>query len=308
MSYETFEKALCTLPETAGRRFFIRHDFPLSRVTSFHIGGNADLAVYPADAEAFAYALDAVVQAGVPYTVIGNGSNTLVRDGGFRGVVFVTTDMRRVTIGGTRLTGGCGVLLGSVGTNASRAGLAGAEFANGIPGTLGGAVYMNAGAYGGQLADIVCETVCYDLDAKQVLHLDNAAQHFGYRHSVFMEKNYIILSATLQLTKDEPDAIRARMNDYLARRREKQPLEYPSAGSVFKRPEGHFAGKLIEDAGLKGLRVGGAEVSPKHAGFIVNVGGATARDVLELIERIREKVYAMSGVTLECEIRTIGED
>lgn len=308
MSYETFEKALCTLPETAGRRFFIRHDFPLSRVTSFHIGGNADLAVYPADAEAFAYALDAVVQAGVPYTVIGNGSNTLVRDGGFRGVVFVTTDMRRVTIDGTRLTGGCGVLLGSVGTNASRAGLAGAEFANGIPGTLGGAVYMNAGAYGGQLADIVCETVCYDLDAKQVLHLDNAAQHFGYRHSVFMEKNYIILSATLQLTKDEPDAIRARMNDYLARRREKQPLEYPSAGSVFKRPEGHFAGKLIEDAGLKGLRVGGAEVSPKHAGFIVNVGGATARDVLELIERIREKVYSMSGVTLECEIRTIGED
>lgn len=308
MSYETFEKALCTLPETAGRRFFTRHDFPLSRVTSFHIGGNADLAVYPADAEAFAYALDAVVQAGVPYTVIGNGSNTLVRDGGFRGVVFVTTDMRRVTIDGTRLTGGCGVLLGSVGTNASRAGLAGAEFANGIPGTLGGAVYMNAGAYGGQLADIVCETVCYDLDAKQVLHLDNAAQHFGYRHSVFMEKNYIILSATLQLTKDEPDAIRARMNDYLARRREKQPLEYPSVGSVFKRPEGHFAGKLIEDAGLKGLRVGGAEVSPKHAGFIVNVGGATARDVLELIERIREKVYAMSGVTLECEIRTIGED
>lgn len=308
MSYETFEKTLCTLPETAGRRFFIRHDFPLSRVTSFHIGGNADLAVYPADAEAFAYALDAVVQAGVPYTVIGNGSNTLVRDGGFRGVVFVTTDMRRVTIDGTRLTGGCGVLLGSVGTNASRAGLAGAEFANGIPGTLGGAVYMNAGAYGGQLADIVCETVCYDLDAKQVLHLDNAAQHFGYRHSVFMEKNYIILSATLQLTKDEPDAIRARMNDYLARRREKQPLEYSSAGSVFKRPEGHFAGKLIEDAGLKGLRVGGAEVSPKHAGFIVNVGGATARDVLELIERIREKVYAMSGVTLECEIRTIGED
>ena len=308
MSYETFEKALCTLSETAGRRFFIRHDFPLSRVTSFHIGGNADLAVYPADAEAFAYALDAAVQAGVPYTVIGNGSNTLVRDGGFRGVVFVTTDMRRVTIDGTRLTGGCGVLLGSVGTNASRAGLAGAEFANGIPGTLGGAVDMNAGAYGGQLADIVCETVCFDLDAKQVLHLDNAAQHFGYRHSVFMEKNYIILSATLQLTKDEPDAIRARMNDYLARRREKQPLEYPSAGSVFKRPEGHFAGKLIEDAGLKGLRVGGAEVSPKHAGFIVNVGGATARDVLELIERIREKVYAMSGVTLECGIRTIGED
>lgn len=308
MSYESFENALRTLPETAGRRFFIRHDFPLSRVTSFRIGGNADLVVYPADAEAFAYALDAAMREGVPYTVIGNGSNTLARDGGFRGVVFVTTDMRRVTVEGTRLTGGCGVLLGSVGTNASRAGLAGAEFANGIPGTLGGTVYMNAGAYGGQLSDIVCETTCYDLDTKQVLLLDNAAQHFGYRHSVFMEKNYIVLSATLQLTKDEPDAIRARMSDYLARRREKQPLEYPSAGSVFKRPEGHFAGKLIEDAGLKGLRVGGAEVSPKHAGFIVNVGGATAKDVLELIERIREKVFETSGVELECEIRTIGED
>lgn len=308
MSIDTFEKALHDLPETSGRRFFARRDFPLSRVTSFRIGGNADLAVYPADAEAFAYALDVAVREGVPYTVIGNGSNTLARDGGFRGVVFVTTDMRRVTVDGTRLTGGCGVLLGSVGTNASRAGLAGAEFANGIPGTLGGAVYMNAGAYGGQLSDIVCETTCYDLDTKQVLRLNNAAQHFGYRHSVFMEKNYIVLSATLQLTKDEPDAIRARMNDYLARRREKQPLEYPSAGSVFKRPEGHFAGKLIEDAGLKGLRVGGAEVSPKHAGFIVNVGGATAADVLELVKRIREKVYETSGVTLECEIRTIGED
>ena len=308
MSIDTFEKALHDLRETSGRRFFVRRDFPLSRVTSFRIGGNADLAVYPADAEAFAYALDVAVREGVPYTVIGNGSNTLARDGGFRGVVFITTDMRRVTVDGTRLTGGCGVLLGSVGTNASRAGLAGAEFANGIPGTLGGAVYMNAGAYGGQLSDIVCETTCYDLDTKRVLRLDNAAQHFGYRHSVFMEKNYIVLSATLQLTKDEPDAIRARMNDYLARRREKQPLEYPSAGSVFKRPEGHFAGKLIEDAGLKGLRVGGAEVSPKHAGFIVNVGGATAADVLELVKRIREKVYETSGVTLECESRTIGED
>ena len=169
MSIDTFEKALHDLPETSGRRFFVRRDFPLSRVTSFRIGGNADLAVYPADAEAFVYALDAAVREGVPYTVIGNGSNTLARDGGFRGVVFVTTDMRRVTVDSTRLTGGCGVLLGSVGTNASRAGLAGAEFANGIPGTLGGAVYMNAGAYGGQLSDIVCETTCYDLDTKQVL-------------------------------------------------------------------------------------------------------------------------------------------
>ena len=308
MSIEAFEKALCDLPQTAEkRRFFIRHDFPLSRVTSFRIGGNADLAVYPADAEAFAYALDTARRENVAYTILGNGSNTLASDKGFRGVAFVTTDMRGVKIDGTRLTGGCGVLLGSVGTNASHAGLSGVEFANGIPGTLGGAVYMNAGAYGGQLSDVVCETECYDLDAGKVLHLTNAEQHFGYRHSVFMEKNYIVLSATLQLAAGDPDAIRAEMNDYLQRRREKQPLEYPSAGSVFKRPEGYFAGKLIEDAGLKGLRVGGAVVSPKHAGFIVNTGGATANDVLTLIDKIKESVLKASGVALECEIRFIGE-
>ncbi len=309
MSIERFEKALLDLPQTAGgRRFFIRRDFPLSRVTSFRIGGNADLAVYPADAEAFALALSEARRENVAYTVLGNGSNTLALDKGFRGVVFITTDMRGVKIDGTRLTGGCGVLLGSVGTNASRAGLSGVEFANGIPGTLGGAVYMNAGAYGGQLSDVVSETECYDLDGEQILRLTNTEQQFGYRHSIFMEKNYIVLSVTLQLAKDESDHIRARMNDYLQRRREKQPLEYPSAGSVFKRPEGHFAGKLIEDAGLKGLRVGGAVVSPKHAGFIVNTGGATASDVLTLIDRIKEKVFASSGVALECEIRVIGEN
>ena len=164
---------------------------------------------------------------------------------------------------------------------------------------------MNAGAYGGQLSDIVCETTCYDLDTKQVLRLDNAAQHFGYRHSVFMEKNYIVLSATLQLTKDEPDAIRARMNDYLARRREKQPLELPSAGSVFKRPEGYFAGTLIEQCGLKGFAVGGACVSEKHAGFIVNKGGATCADVEALIRAIQDTVFQATGVELEPEIRRI---
>lgn len=308
MSIETFAQALKEMPEIGTRRFFMRRDFPLSRVNSFHIGGNADMAVYPADAEAFAYAIDVANQEDIPYIVIGNGSNTLVRDGGYRGIVFLTTDMRYVTVSGTRLTGGCGVLLGSVGTNAARAGLSGAEFANGIPGTLGGAIYMNAGAYGGQLSDIVYETVCYDPHAKKILHLSKASQKFGYRHSVFMDKERIILAATLDLEPDDPEAIRARMQDYLMRRREKQPLEYPSAGSVFKRPEGHFAGKLIEDAGLKGLRIGGAAVSVKHAGFIVNVGGATAKDVLTLIGHIRERVYETSGVTLECEIRIVGED
>ena len=308
MSLQNFENILAEYSEQSGKRkFFVRRDYSMKRITSFRIGGNADLAVYPADAKAFAFALDAARQNGVPYTVIGNGSNTLASDKGFRGVAFVTTDMRKVQIDGEYLTGGCGVLLGSVGTNASTAGLSGAEFANGIPGTLGGAVYMNAGAYGGQMSDIVCSTECYDLDNGAFLTLDNASQNFGYRHSIFMEKNYIVLSSTLKLTKGDPEAIRAKMNEHLRCRREKQPLEYPSAGSVFKRPEGYFAGKLIEDAGLKGTRVGGAVVSPKHAGFIVNTGDATASDVLSLIAIIQEKVYALYGVELECEIRFIGE-
>jgi len=308
MSIQMFEHALSQYSEDAGKRmFFVRPEYPMKRITSFRIGGNADLAVYPADAKAFAFALSAAKEQNVPFLVIGNGSNTLASDKGFRGVVFVTTDMRKVTIDGEYLTAGCGCLLGSVGTNASTAGLSGAEFANGIPGTVGGAVYMNAGAYGGQMSDIVVQTECYDLDSGEFLTLNNAEQDFAYRHSIFMEKNYIILSATFKLTKGDPDAIRAKMNEYLKCRREKQPLEYPSAGSVFKRPEGHFAGKLIEDAGLKGTHVGGAMVSTKHAGFIVNTGDATAEDVLSLVEIIRAKVLSLYGVTLECEIRFVGD-
>lgn len=308
MSIQNFENALTRYSEEVGKTmFFVRKDYPMKRITSFRIGGNADLAVYPADAKAFAYALSVAKEQGVPFTVIGNGSNTLASDKGFRGIVFVTTDMRKVSIDGVYLTAGCGCLLGSIGTNASTAGLSGAEFANGIPGTIGGAVYMNAGAYGGQMSDIVYSTECYDLDSGEFFTLDNAAQQFDYRHSIFMEKNYIVLSTTLKLSKGDPETIRAKMNEHLKCRREKQPLEYPSAGSVFKRPVGYFAGKLIEDAGLKGTRVGGAVVSPKHAGFIVNTGDATASDVLALIEIIQEKVLALYGVTLECEIRFVGE-
>ena len=157
------------------------------------------------------------------------------------------------------------------------------------------------------MSDIVVSTVCYDLDENKVVTINGAEHRFGYRHSVFMEKNMIILSSTLKLTRGDTVAIKAKMNELLGCRREKQPLEYPSAGSVFKRPEGYFAGKLIEDAGLKGTRVGGAVVSPKHAGFIVNTGGATAKDVLSLIEIIKEKVFSLYGVALECEIRFVGE-
>ena len=308
MSLQNFENKLNDYSAKAEKsKFFIRHDYPMKRITSFRIGGNADMVVYPADAEAFAFAVSNAKELCISYIVIGNGSNTLASDKGFRGVVFVTTDMRKVEINGEYLTAGCGCLLGSVGTNASTAGLSGAEFANGIPGTVGGAVYMNAGAYGGQMSDIVVSTVCYDIDSGEVITLDNASHKFGYRHSVFMEKNYIVLSSTLKLNKGDPDIIKAKMNEHLKARREKQPLEFPSAGSVFKRPEGFFAGKLIEDAGLKGVSVGGAMVSPKHAGFIINTGDATASDVLALVDIIKEKVLSMFGVTLECEIRFVGE-
>ena len=308
MSLQNFENKLNEYSSEKGKsKFFIRRDYSMKRITSFRIGGNADMAVYPSDAEAFAFALNCAKELCVPYTVIGNGSNTLASDKGFRGVVFVTTEMRKVQIDGEYLTAGCGCLLGSVGTNASTAGLSGAEFANGIPGTLGGAVYMNAGAYGGQMSDIVFSTVCYDIDSGEIITLDNEAQQFDYRHSIFMEKNYIVLSATLKLTKGDPDAIKAKMNEHLKARREKQPLEYPSAGSTFKRPVGYFAGKLIEDAGLKGTSVGGAMVSPKHAGFIINTGDATASDVLTLIDIVKDKVRSMFGVELECEIRFVGE-
>lgn len=308
MSFENFENMLAEYSQQAGEeKFFVCRDYSMKRITSFRIGGNADLAVYPSDAKAFAFALDAAKQQDIPYIVIGNGSNTLASDKGFCGIVFVTTNMRSVQIDGKYIVGGCGVLLGSVCSNASIVGLSGAEFASGIPGTLGGAVYMNAGAYGGQMSDIVHSTECYDMDSGSFFTLDNASHHFGYRHSIFMEKNYIVLSSKLKLTKGDPEAIRAKMQEYLQSRRAKQPLEYPSAGSVFKRPEGYFAGKLIADAGLKGTRVGGAVVSPKHAGFIVNIGGATANDVLSLIEIIKEKVYTLYGVMLECEIRFVGE-
>lgn len=308
MSLQIFENILNEYSESLGKKkFFIRKDFPMKRITSFRIGGPCDMAVYPADAEAFSFAVKQARQMNIPYTVIGNGSNTLASDKGFRGVVFVTTDMRKVDINGEYLTAGCGCLLGSIGTNASNSGLSGAEFANGIPGTVGGAVYMNAGAYGGQMSDIIYQTVCYDIDNDEIITLDNEAHCFDYRHSVFMDKNYIVLSATFKLFKGEVETIKAKMSEHLKARREKQPLEYPSAGSVFKRPVGHFAGKLIEDAGLKGTSVGGAMVSPKHAGFIVNTGDATASDVLSLVDLIKEKVYSMFGVELECEIRIIGE-
>lgn len=280
----------------------------MDRHTTFRTGGPARYFLVIETRKELAQVLAWLQEEALPWFLLGNGSNLLVGDRGYRGAIlhlageFLKTEIDEATI-----RCGAGAMLSAVSRSAMEAGLTGLEFASGIPGTIGGAVRMNAGAYNGEIAGVTESVEVMEPDGRcRVYNREEMA--FGYRTSIVKTKPCVVLSTVLKLQKGDRSEISATMQELSAKRREKQPLEYPSAGSVFKRPEGHFAGKLIEDAGLKGLRVGGAEVSPKHAGFIVNVGGATARDVLELIERIREKVYAMSGVTLECEIRTIGED
>lgn len=280
----------------------------MDRHTTFRTGGPARYFLVIETRKELAQVLAWLQEEALPWFLLGNGSNLLVGDRGYRGAIlhlageFLKTEIDEATI-----RCGAGAMLSAVSRSAMEAGLTGLEFASGIPGTIGGAVRMNAGAYNGEIAGVTESVEVMEPDGRcRVYNREEMA--FGYRTSIVKTKPCVVLSTVLKLQKGDRSEISATMQELSAKRREKQPLEYPSAGSVFKRPEGHFAGKLIEDAGLKGLCVGGAEVSPKHAGFIVNVGGATARDVLELIERIREKVYAMSGVTLECEIRTIGED
>lgn len=280
---------------------------PMSGHTTFRVGGPADLLAMPAREEQLLFALSAARECGVPTLVIGNGSNLLVRDGGIRGLVIQLGErFADIRTEGTRLTARAGAPLSRVASAAQAAGLSGLEFASGIPGTLGGGCAMNAGAYGGQLSDA--------LDWARVLlngrveTLNNAEMEMGYRSTRPLREGGIVLEASFLLKQDDGEAILSRMKDLNARRREKQPLNYPSAGSTFKRPEGYFAGALIEQAGLKGRRVGGAAVSEKHAGFIVNLGGATAQDILQLMAVVREEVLKRSGVTLEPEVRVVGED
>ena len=281
-------------------------DEPMSRHTSFRIGGPADLYLRPHTEHALIQAVRLVRESGTPLTVLGNGSNVLVRDEGIRGAVLgIGTEFGEVAIEGNTITAQTGVLLSVLSNEACRAGLSGLEFAGGIPGSLGGALFMNAGAYGGQMADVV-QTTRYLAEDFSVRTVTGEAHEFGYRKSVFVQHpEWIALSAQMQLKPDCAEEIRARMNDFAQRRRDKQPLNLPSAGSTFKRAEGYFAGKLIEDAGLKGFTVGGAQVSEKHAGFVVNCGGATCADVLGLIEQVQERVLRQFGVSLEPEVRIL---
>lgn len=283
-------------------------DEPMSRHTTFRIGGNADAFWTPADESELIAGLKLLKTAGVPAAILGNGSNVLVRDKGIRGcVVSLAAPMSDIAIEGTEVTAGAGAILGVVSNKAAEAGLTGLEFAVGIPGSIGGAVYMNAGAYGGEIKDIVSSVTAL-LPNGEVKQFTAAEFDFGYRHSVFQENGAIIISAVFSLAAGDREASRRQMNEIQAKRREKQPLELPSAGSTFKRPPGYFAGTLIDQTGLKGYTVGGAQVSEKHAGFVVNKGGATAADVLQLMKDVSDRIYAAHGVRLEPEVRIIGEE
>lgn len=282
-------------------------DEPMSRHTTFRIGGPADMMFFPAMEQQIALAIRLALDYHIPYTVIGNGSNLIVRDGGVIGLVIVLGErFSHISIENNVLTAEAGATLSKVATEAQRAGLSGLEFASGIPGTLGGGCAMNAGAYGGQLSDALIDArVLIDGEIRTLMRDE---MQMGYRTTLPLREGGIVLSARFRLQSGDPNAISERMRELNARRREKQPLNFPSAGSVFKRPEGYFAGALIEQAGLKGAQIGGAQVSEKHAGFIVNIGNATAGDVLTLIERVQKTVFEHSGVHLETEVRVIGEE
>ena len=279
---------------------------PMARHTTFRVGGPAERMFFPSSEEELCAAVRLAREEDVPVQLVGNGSNLLVRDGGLKGLTIVLGEsFSEIRIDGARLCAQAGALLSRVAAAAQAAGLAGLEFASGIPGTLGGGCAMNAGAYGGQLSDaLVSARVLLD---GEVRTLSLSEMEMGYRATRPLREGGVVLSACFALEAGDPAAILARMQDLNARRREKQPLNLPSAGSTFKRPEGHFAGALIEQCGLKGYAIGGAQVSAKHAGFIVNTGGATASELLELIEHVQRMVLGETGVQLEPEVRILGE-
>ena len=279
---------------------------PMKKHTTFRVGGPADVLVQP-DETALAAILALCRQYHVSYSFIGNGSNLLVGDKGIRGVVIEMTDpMGNIEVGGTKITAQAGAMLSKIANTAASNGLGGMEFAAGIPGSVGGAVVMNAGAYGGEMKDIIERVYVLDENGAQ-LELDRDALDLGYRHSCIPEKKYIVTKVVLELVPRNEAEIRSEMKELNEKRAEKQPLQYPSAGSTFKRPEGYFAGKLIMDAGLRGYQVGGAQVSEKHCGFVINKGDATAADICQLMRDVSDKVQAQFGVVLEPEVKMIGE-
>lgn len=285
----------------------ILKDEPMSAHTTFRIGGPADYFAMPSSAEEIRRIVSLCIEQEVPYYIIGNGSNLLVGDKGFRGVIIqIFKNMRDIRTEGETVTAQAGALLSKVAAAAYDAGLTGFEFASGIPGTLGGAVRMNAGAYGGEMSQVLKSADVLTAEGK-VLTIPVEEMKMGYRTSIVSRMDYVVLGAQLVLSRGSKEDIRAKMDELKEKRVSKQPLEFGSAGSTFKRPEGYFAGKLIEDAGLRGFRIGNAQVSEKHCGFVINRGGATAAEVAELMDHIIRRVEETSGVRLQPEVKKIGE-
>ena len=281
---------------------------PVSKHTSFRIGGPADVLILPTNTEELADIMEVIRKEAVDITIMGNGSNLLVRDKGIRGVVVkIGNNLKNIICDGENIVAEAGVSLGAVSNQAAIRGLTGLEFAVGIPGSLGGAVYMNAGAYDGQMQDVV--TAVTVLTKKgEFKRIPSTELSFAYRSSALQNTDDIITSVDMHLVKGQPSAISVKMADFTNRRTTKQPLDFPSAGSMFKRPPGYFAAALVEEAGLKGYKVGGAQVSEKHSGFVINRGNATAKDVLQLIKDVQDKVYAKSGQKLIPEVKIIGKE
>ena len=283
-------------------------DEPMSRHTTFRVGGPADFFVTPKAKEEVRDVIRICKEAGMPYYIIGNGSNLLVSDAGYRGVIVqIYKEMNEVKVEGDLVKAQAGALLSGIAAKALGAELSGFEFASGIPGTIGGACVMNAGAYGGEMKDVL-ESVTVLTDEGKIIELGRNELELGYRTSVIAKKGYIVLGAVLKLERGDGEKIKTYMDELKEKRVTKQPLEYPSAGSTFKRPEGYFAGKLIEDAGLRGFQVGGAQVSEKHCGFVINRDHATAADIMELMRQVQIRVKENSGVDLEPEVKRLGDE
>lgn len=292
--------------EEAGVRN-IRNNEPMSQHTSFKVGGPADIFIEPADVEEVKNALGFVRKNHIPYMIIGNGTNLLVGDQGIRGAIIkIGESFNKIEVDGEEVIAECGVLLSTLSKATAKSTLTGLEFASGIPGYLGGAIAMNAGAYGGEMKDVVEWVEVLD-ENLELQRYSNAQMEFAYRKSIVEPRGLIVIRCKLKLKKGDQEQINSLMADLNNRRKTKQPLHLPSAGSTFKRPEGYFAGKLIEDAGLRGFGIGNAQVSELHCGFVVNNGGASAREVYDLIRHVQQTVYNQFGVKLETEVKIVGE-
>jgi len=284
----------------------IRQNEPMADHTTFEAGGSAAYYLTPGDTDAFTEVISGCRENGIPFIVVGNGSNLLVADGGYEGAIISALRLSDVRLlGASRISAGCGAVLAKVANFALDNDLSGLEFASGIPGTVGGAVYMNAGAYEREMKDVLENALVLNSDGSTAV-LGRDGMMFAYRNSLFQREDIILLEAVFSLDKGDYVTIKDRMLDLNKQRAEKQPLDKPSAGSAFKRPLGHFAGALIMEAGLAGFRVGGAQVSEKHCGFIVNAGNATATDIINLMEYVQDKVFAKFSIALEPEFRIIG--